>query len=194
MKRNGDWNGLMGAQFLWGLRNGVFWFLAGPLIYKVSHSAGVVGIYSMFTNLLAVLTSYGLSLWAKKQNRWRGLWISAWLVGASCVGLFFKVNYFSLLVYGVLNACGGTWFQIVFGAFSFNILEKSKEAKTRKMEYLAARELPLGLGRTLGLAGLLIGQAYFGEMGLRVALLIFGFAHMGIFLVLPKNKKAELAT
>ena len=190
-KNNKDWNRLMGAQFLLGLRGGVFWFVVALLVYRVSQNEAVVGGYSMLVNFLAVLTSYGLSLWAKAGNRWKGLWISSWLMGLACVGLFIKINYLTLLIYALLAAAGGTWGQIVFGAFSFTILENAREAKTKRIEYLAARELPLGLGRVLGLSAFLFGQSYFGETGLRTALLILGFAHMGVFLFLPKNKNSE---
>ncbi len=187
-KNNKDWNRLMAAQFVLGLRNGVFWFIVWLLVYRVSHNEVVVGSYNMLANLLAVLTSYGLSIWAHSENRWRGFWISSWLMGAACVGLFFQFNYFTLLTYAVLNASGGTWLQIVFGAFSFTILEKAKEATTRKLEYLAAREFPLGLGRCMSLSAFWLCYSRFGESGLHTALLIFGFAHMGIFAFIPKNK------
>jgi YQGE family putative transporter len=191
-KNNGDWNRLMGAQFILGLRGGIFWFVVGLLVFRVSHNEAVVGSYSMLANFLAVLTSYGLSLWAKAENRWKGLWNSSWLMGLACVGLFFKINYLTLFTYAVLNASGGTWGQIVYGAFSFRILEKARDAQSKRIEYLAVREFPLALGRCMGLSALLAGHAYFGETGLRAALLLFGFVHMGVFLFLPRNKGGEI--
>ncbi len=191
-KNNGDWNRLMGAQFLLGLRNGVFWFLMGLLVYRVSKNEAVVGGYSTFSNLLGVLTSYALSVWAKTENRWQGLWISCWVLAAAGLGLSLGVNYFSILAYSVLAMTGGTWLQVVFGAVSFTILEKAREAKTRRIEYLAAREVPLALGRVLGLGCFLAGQSYFGEAGLRIAVLVLGSAHLGLLLLLPKKKMLEI--
>lgn len=191
-KNNGNWNRLMVVQFLFGLRGGLFWFLGGLLTYEVSKNEAVVGGYATFVNLLGLLTSYALSLWATAQNRWRGLWVSALLISLASVGFFIKVNYLSLFAYACLAAVGSTWIQIVYGAFSFTVLEKAKEAGKRKIEYLAAREVPLAVGRILGVVLFLAGQSYFGDMGFRLAILVLGAAPLSIFLVLPKNKVGEI--
>lgn len=193
-KDNDDWNRLMGAQFLLGLRNGAFWFVVGILIYKVSGNEAIVGSYNMLANFLAVLTAYGLSLWAEAKNRGRGMWTSSLLTWAACVLLAWKINYFSLLFYAVFNSAGVTWFQVVFGALSFDAVEKAREAQKRKLEYLAVRELPLWVGRSIGLGALMISQYYLGERGLRLTLFMLGFAHMGVFLFLPRKQRSEVLT
>jgi YQGE family putative transporter len=191
-RNNANWNRLMVVQFLLGLRGGLFWFLGGLLIYEVSKNEAVVGGYATFVNLLGLLTSYALSLWAKTQNRWRGLWISACLISLASLGLFFKINYLTLLVYALMAAVGSTWLQVVYGAFSFTVLEKAREAKTRKIEYLATREVPLAFGRVLGVLLFLAGQSYYGDFGFRLTILILGAAPLSLFLVLPKNKVDEI--
>ena len=190
--RNKDWNLLMWGNFFLGLRNGVFWFLVGLLVYRVSRNEALVGAYSTFANLLGVLTSYGLSLWAKMENRRQGLWLSSLILGLAGVGLAVKVTYLSLFIYAILAMTGGTWLQVVFGAVSFTILEKAKEAKAHRIEYLAARELPLAVGRILSLACFFYWQSRFGETGLRWAVLLLGFSHMGINFLLPKAKLDEI--
>jgi YQGE family putative transporter len=108
------------------------------------------------------------------------------------LGLSLGVNYFTILAYAVLAMTGGTWLQVVFGALSFTIIEKAREAKKHRIEYLAAREVPLALGRVLGLGCFLAGQAHFGETGLRIAVLVLGFSHLGLLLLLPKKKVMEI--
>lgn len=192
LKNTGDWSRLMGAQFFFGLRNGAFWFLVPLLVYRVSNNEAVVGAYSTFANLLGVLTSYGLSLWARTENRKQGIWISSLLLGCAAVGLSIHVAYFTLFLYAVLAMIGGTWLQVVFGAFSFTILEKAKEAKKHRVEYLAVREVPLAAGRILSLVGLYLGQTYFNESGLRWAVLILGFSHAGLLWLFPGKKIDEI--
>jgi MFS family permease len=192
LKNTGDWSRLMGAQFFFGLRNGAFWFLVPLLVYRVSNNEAVVGAYSTFANLLGVLTSYGLSLWAKTENRKQGIWISSLLLGCAAVGLSIHVAYFTLFLYAILAMIGGTWLQVVFGAFSFTILEKAKEAKKHRVEYLAVREVPLAAGRILSLVGLYLGQTYFNESGLRWAVLILGFSHAGLLWLFPGEKIDEI--
>ena len=56
--------------------------------------------------------------------------------------------------------------------------------------YLALRELPLTAGRLLGLGFFLGAHSYFGEAGLRAAIVTLGCSHMGIFLFLPREKRS----
>jgi len=193
-RENRDWNRQMWAQFVLGLRNGVFWFIIGVLLYRASKSEAMVGSFNMMTNFLAVLTAYGLSLWAGVGNRSKGLWVSSLLTLTACVLLAWKINTFSLLVYGLLNAVGVTWFQVAFGAIAFEVVERAREAHRYKLEYLAVRELPLWLGRLIGLGALMVSQHLLGESGLKLALLWLGFTHMGVFLCLPKEKTGRLTT
>jgi hypothetical protein len=72
------------------------------------------------------------------------------------------------------------------------VLEKAREAKTRKIEYLATREVPLAFGRVLGVLLFLAGQSYYGDFGFRLTILILGAAPLSLFLVLPKNKVDEI--
>ena len=185
-KGNKNWNRLMWVQFLLGLRGGVFWFLIAILVYRVSRNEAVVGSYNMISNFLAVLTAYGLSRWAGEEQRRGGIMAASALIFAACAVLGWQVSYFSLLVYAVLNTLGTTWFQVVFNAHSYDVVEKAREAENRKLEYLAVRELPLAVGRILGLSVFLLGQVRFGEAGLRAGLFILGFVQMTIFRVLPK--------
>jgi len=184
---NEGWNRYMAAQFIMGLRGGVFWFLLWILVFRFSQNEAVVGGYSMFCNLLGVLTTYALALWAKAENRWKGLWFSSWLMGLGCIGLFFQINYYTIVLYAVLSAIGSSWFNVVSNGVAFKILEKAKEANSRKLEYLAVREAPLAAGRILSLTLFWWSYSQFGENGLHAALLVFGFVHMGMFFVLPKD-------
>jgi YQGE family putative transporter len=188
---NRDWNRQMWAQFILGIRNGAFWFVISVLVYQVSKNEGIVGSYNMMANFLAVLTAYGLSLWAEARHRERGLLISSSLAWVACAFLAAGINYISLLGYGLLNAVAVTWFSIVFAAVGFEVLERARSAHRYKLEYLAARELPLWLGRTLGLGAMMLSQHYLGELGLRLSLLVLGGMHMGVFFFLPRQKRAE---
>ena len=192
--RNPDWNRQMAAQFILGIRNGAFWFVISVLVYQVSKNEGIVGSYNMMSNFLAVLTAYGLSLWAEARHRGRGLLVSSLLGWAACGFLAWKINYISLLGYGLLNAVGVTWFSVVFAAVGFDMLERAREAQRYKLEYLAVRELPLWLGRTLGLAIMMASQHYLGELGLRLSLLVLGGMQMGVFLFLPQRRQGEALT
>ncbi len=189
-KGNENWNKQMWIQFILGLRNGVFWFFIGLLVFRVSHNEGIGGSYNMLTNLLAVLTAYGLSRWATAQNRHLGMWISSSLICAAAVTLSWKIGYFSLMVFGVLNTIGTSWFQVAFSTLGFNLMEKAVEYNKHKLEYLTVREIPLGIGRLIGLSFLLIAQSRLGENGLRITLFLLGFVQMTVLIFMPRDDQS----
>ena len=189
LSHNLNWNRQMGAQFILGLRNGVFWFVVAILVYRVSQSEAIVGSYSMMGNFLAVLTAYGLSLWAGAKNRERGLWISALLGCASCVFLAWKIDYFSLIAYAVLNAAGVTWFQVVFSALCFTVLEKAKEARPRKLEYLAIQRIASRIGPDSRALYFSYGTILFRRSGIADRFSRFWIHAHGSFLFTARSQK-----
>lgn len=186
---NLDWNRQMWIQFILGLRNGVFWFVIGLLVYRVSHNEGIVGTYNMLSNLIAVLTGYSLSRWATRENRYAGLWISSALICTASLLLSWQVGAFTLLAFAVFNMIGTSWFQVVFSAIGFEIMEKAVEYRKHQLEYLAVRELPLGIGRLIGLSFLMLAQGRMGEDGLRLTFLVLGLIQMTVLFFVPKEKR-----
>jgi hypothetical protein len=179
----------MWIQFILGLRNGVFWFFIGLLVFRLSHNEGIVGSYNMLSNLIAVLTGYGLSKWATRENRYRGIWTSSALICTASLLLSWKIGVFTLLAFAALNMVGTSWFQVVFGAIGFELMEKAVEYRKHKLEYLTVREIPLGIGRLIGLSFLMIAQGRLGEDGLRLTFLVLGLVQMTVLFFIPKGKK-----
>jgi YQGE family putative transporter len=187
-RNNRDWDRMTWVQFLLGVRNGVFWFVVAILVYRASRHEGVVGNFSMVGNLVAVATTYTLVRWAHEGNRRWGLWTSSLVTCVAVLFLGYGITYWTLGAFVLLNAVGVSWLQVVFNAVYFEVVEGAREGKRRKLEYLALRELPLTAGRIIGLGFFLGAHSYFGEAGLRAAIVALGCSHMGIFLFLPKSK------
>jgi MFS transporter, YQGE family, putative transporter len=186
---NREWNRLMGGYFILGLRSGVFWFVVLLLVYQISRNEGVVGVYNMLSNLLAVLTAYFCTRWARADNRGRGLWISSWLIFLAGILVSWRIDTFTLWVFAVLNSIGVTWFLIGFSSLSFEAIEKAVDSKKRNLEYLVIREIPLGAGRLAGLFFLLWCQGRFGETGLRAVIFLLGLTQITSMFFVPKPTK-----
>jgi YQGE family putative transporter len=186
-KGNREWNRLMGMYFFQGLRGGVFWFAVFLLVYQSTHNEGMVGIYGMLTNLLAALTAYFCSRWARPGNRRGSLWASSWLIFLGGAFLSWKIDIATVWAFAVLNSVGTAWFQVGFSSLSFEAIEKAVDSEKRNLEYLAIREIPLGTGRLIGLFFLLWCQGRFGEPGLRAVIFLLGLTQMASLGFLPKT-------
>jgi YQGE family putative transporter len=176
-----DWKGLLASWFFSGVRGGVFWFVTSLFVYKVWNNELAVGNFNTLQTFLAVVTAYVLSRWEGYQNRRGGMSLSSVLIVISTFVLAVSMGPMALLLFGILYAVGATWFQVGFSAISFNVIEHERDSRQRKLEYFTLRELPLALGRLVGLALFWFGLYRFGGVGLRAALVLLGISQWGTY-------------
>jgi len=176
---NEDWKALLKAWFFSGIRGGVFWFVGPLFVYKAWNNELAVGNYNTLSTFLAVVTAYVLSRWDGYKNRESGMNYSSFLIIGSTLVLAVSLGPLSLLLFGILYSVGATWFQIGFNSISFNVIENAAYSKERKLEYLTLRELPLALGRFVGIGLFWFGLWKYGDTGLRVALILLGLSQWG---------------
>jgi hypothetical protein len=101
--------------------------------------------------------------------------------------LTWRMDLAALIVFAILNSVGVSWFQISFSAASLSVIDGAFEGKKRRLEYLAIRELPLGIGRVVGLLLFLGAQKIYGDMGLRWSFLALGLAQAAVWLCVPAS-------
>jgi MFS family permease len=187
-----DWKRLLAAWFFSGLRGGLFWFALNPIVYRAWGNELAVGNYNMLATFLAVVTAYTLSRWADQRHRNWGMRASSVLIIMASIILSISMGPMALLFFAVLNSTGMTWFQVGFSAISFNVIDKARQSAKYKLEYLTLRELPLALGRLMGLAGFWALELKFGDAGIRIAVLILGLTQLGTYaysIQRPETKK-----
>ena len=138
-----------------------------------------VGNYNTLSTFLAVMTAYVLSRWDGYRNRESGMNYSSFLIIGSTLVLAASLGPLALLLFAILYSVGATWFQIGFNSISFNVIENAKNSRERKLEYLTLRELPLALGRFIGIGIFWFGLWRYGDTGLRIALVLLGLSQWG---------------
>jgi MFS family permease len=159
-------------------------------VYKAWNNELAVGNFNTLSTFLAVVTAYVLSRWEGYQHRKKGMALSSVLIILSTMLLALSLGPMSLLFFAILYTVGVTWFQVGFSAISFDVIEKEDDSRNRKLEYLTLREIPLAIGRLLGLSVFWYGQAKFGDVGLRAALVVLGLSQWGTFAFsFPKGQR-----
>lgn len=175
----------------WGLRNGVFFFLLGVLVYQSTKSELAVGTYSSMGNLSGVAAAWALSKVLTRKNRGNFLGYSSWLDFLSVGLLVWKITPVTLFFFTLCYSTANTGFRVTFNAFSFELMEKTrKEKKNMEFEHLAVREFPLNAGRLLGLMLFLWGGRFFGDLGMRIALFFLGAGHIAIWWMLTHTLRS----
>lgn len=144
---------LFGATFL-----GVIDVLLVLFIYKefesfFSNSLGqshlFLGLLFSALPLLEIAAAYGIRHF-KSSNFPTILVTLSLLLLVFSVLLLFSPTFSALLAFQVAFSISVPVLIILQNVYSFNVLERSKEALTRKVEFFVLREIMLGIGRPLG--------------------------------------------
>lgn len=174
------WKYMMGAQVLFGIRNGILMFLINLLVYISTNKESSIGQLSFVGSLLSIPVLYILDRILKPHNRPRFFVIGAIMTFISTSILALKINYMSLLIFTIMNTIFFPLFNIPFNSASLNTIEKDKQGELR-IEYIVLKEIFLNIGRSLGaIAFIIVVKTWNNANVLRGFLLVIGSAQLWI--------------
>lgn len=146
-----EWKWMYIVSFGDGIVSGVFQtFLISMMIFTVAGGEKNLGIF----NTLAELVSIVAFLWLAKASipEWR---VPIFAIGA--VGLFLVslslslVPFFSMLIiFSILKPIMLNMITTSMNALLYEAIEKDPHYQKRRLDYIIIREIPLGVGRMLG--------------------------------------------
>lgn len=148
-------------QVLWiqginGLRNGVFLFLVSLLLYSMTENELVVGGVVLVGGLVALGMSWLVGRRTRPEVRSRPLLAGFFGLGLAVVILSLNVSPAGIVLFSLVEALFGPMYHIPFGSLSYSAIENDPEAGALRIEYIAAQELVLNIGRTVGVGALLV--------------------------------------
>lgn len=147
--KDNKWRGTMIAYFIIAGRDMVAIFLISILVYRATGSELSLGKYIFFASGAGVLMGLLMAKYITPKKRpvfflWgcAGLFLSSFL-------LMFKINFTTLLLYGIFSSVASYLVAIPLDAHAFDLISRDANSHERKMEYIVAREVPMALGRVL---------------------------------------------
>ncbi len=146
------WRSYLLAQGWRGVRDGVFLFLAGVLVFERARSEWHLGLFALGTGALTWLATAWVARRAEPA-RHRGL-LTIGVVGSvlAAGALAIIPGWGGIVVFGVLESASLPLVAVPFSAVSYVIAGKDRRGG---LGHMIARELPLNLGRLAGVAVLL---------------------------------------
>ncbi len=160
----------------------IFPFLLGLLMYMETESELTVGGYASFQALAAVIVAYLTGRVVSARNRRVFMqWGVGTLVAAGIIMLVFPLGVVTLMLFGLLRSISGPLFGVPHQSLNLDIIAHSCEEPSQRIEYLAAWEVPLALGRVAMM--LLIWGLYTAMGGNEFALRLMLFVLCAIRLV-----------
>ncbi|WFD11593.1 MFS transporter [Tepidibacter hydrothermalis] len=185
---NFDWNNLRKSTAAWGLRDVVILFLLNILIYKTTGSEMELGKLFFIAYLISSASYILEQKFIKPKRRMFALHIGTILMFISVLGLVFKINYYSILFFIVLDAIAVPFFYVPMTSATFNVLSQHNEENMR-IEYIINRDIALNTGRIVSTTLLMIFLTFIkNERVLNYFLLFIGSGQLIALYFLKKLK------
>jgi len=181
----------MNATYAWGAVDGIYnTFLVSIIAFSILKNERWVGLFVTGQSVFAVLATV---IYSKKMNQtnrekfylYGSLSLFSSSIFLACFPLF-GVLFMQTLVSGVAQPAFGT----PINSKMYEVIERDPDFTHKRLDYIIAREIPLGIGRTLGLAlFMLLNDIWSGESFMLIALVVL----TGIYLVVyPLMKNSGL--
>lgn len=154
------WRSILRIQGFVGFRDGVFAFLVGLVLFGATGSELVVGAFTLAKGLITLAVSWAVGARVRQGNRWRPLWVGFFLTCASGPAFALSFSVAGVLLYTLIEAAFSPMYDIPYEALTHKVIEQDPRADARRVEYMVAREVPLNVGRLLGVATFLLAVPY----------------------------------
>jgi YQGE family putative transporter len=173
-EKNNPWRTVSLAMIAQGLREGIFGFMVMLLVYIATGSELRLGNFSLITSAVGLVSFWFIGRMYKPVYRKWGMFAGALMISLAVVPLFWKVDYFTLLVFGIATSMFMPLYSIPVVSFVFDMIGRDKASAERRVESVIFRELGLNLGRFAGTI-VFIAVVSYRPSPLAVNLLLLGF-------------------
>ncbi|MCK9859417.1 MFS transporter [Paenibacillus sp. ATY16] len=155
-EKGSPWRRMFGAIVAQGVREGVFMFLIGLVIYIATKNEGKLGNFSLITSLVALISFWFVGKRLKPSNRRIAMLAGTIMIGLIILPLFYKVTYSTLLIFGIGTSLFIPLYIIPMTSRVFDLIGHSEESAVNREELIVLREAGLIIGRVIGLAAYLV--------------------------------------
>jgi YQGE family putative transporter len=173
LHKGNPWRKITIGLMAQGAREGVFGFMIGLLVYIYTKNEMKLGNFSLISSAVALVSFFVVGKWL--EPRWRKLAVLVGIVMMIVVILpfFWRLNYATLLVFGISTALFMPLFTIPITSVVFDMIGKNEQSAEKRVEYIVLRELALNMGRMLGTI-IFIGVITWSKQPLVINFLLLG--------------------
>lgn len=160
LRRDADWRWAFAALAGQGLREGLFGFIIGLMVYIATKSEMTLGNYWLITSAVGIVSYFAVGKWLKPRYRRWGMFSGALVMTAAVTLFFWKVSYVTLLAFGVAVGLFYPFFSVPIISTVFDLIGTNEESARNRVEYVILREFGLDAGRLLGIVIFLIVTSF----------------------------------
>ncbi|WP_068776420.1 MFS transporter [Paenibacillus sp. FJAT-26967] len=144
------WRPVCAALVAQGFREGVFGFLIALMVYIATTSEQKLGNFALITSGVSFVSFWFAGRFLKPKFRSRGMLVGVVMVIVVILPFYWKVNYLTLLLFGVGTALFLPLYTIPMTSSVFDLIGMNEESVSRREEFVVLREISINTGRMLG--------------------------------------------
>lgn len=169
-RQHRDWLLVMLASTTLAGAFSIFYFLLGLLMYMQTAKEVNVGAYTSLQALVSIAAAYFIGRLIVPHTRKRAMAFATALLFAAGLLMLWELNVYTLVAFGFLRAIATPLFQIPHSGIRFEVIDNCIEEPSQRIEYIAAWEVPLAIGRGIMMSAIILLYAWLGEFGLQIAI------------------------
>lgn len=147
--RGTPWRSVCAALVAQGFREGVFGFMIGLMVYITTASEARLGSFLLITSSVSLISFWATGKFMKPRYRNKAMLVGAIIMTVVILPFFWKVNYTTLLIFGVGTSLFIPLYAIPMLSAVFDLIGGNSCSASHREEYIVLRELALNIGRML---------------------------------------------
>ncbi|SFX45737.1 MFS transporter, YQGE family, putative transporter [Thermoactinomyces sp. DSM 45891] len=195
--RGTKWHWINLAMLVQGVREGVFVFITGLLVYLTARSEFTLGTFYTVCNLVSLIAYYFAGKWMTPERRIKAMFVGAIALGLCFLPYLFLLNTWSMFVFGIGIFLFFPFYYNPILSIVFDVIGEKDENVALRVEYVVSRELALNMGRIISVLGFIIWVSYYPDLiHLRWYLLPIAFMQVLTWWLIRKaaNEKGVAST
>lgn len=143
-------------QFLVGLREGTFGFFLNVLLFTLVKDERIVGFNTFLVGIITLAAYAFVGKFVKPTNRIKYIFVATTSLLLLTALLFLELSPITVIMLSLANTFFGTLIVNPSISILYLLLQKMPGGEENKTEYLAVREVFLGVGRLIGIGLILV--------------------------------------
>jgi MFS transporter, YQGE family, putative transporter len=157
-----EWKKMYSIMFADGIVSGAFTtFLITMMTFKVAGGELNLGLYNTGAQIMSIVAFYMLAKYSKAKDRITVFAIGSVTILLSSVLISAYPIFISLVIFGILSPIAMNMIGTSMNAMIYESIERDPDYKEKRLDYIIIREIPLGVGRIIGVVLFLTMRKYF---------------------------------
>jgi YQGE family putative transporter len=157
-----EWKKMYAVMFADGIVSGVYsTFLITMITFKVAGGEMNLGVFNTAAEIVSILAFMVLAKFSNPDYRIAIFAIGAVSILLGSVLLSVLPILISLIIFGIIQPVASNMINTSMNAMIYASIEKDPQYKEKRLDYIIIREIPLGIGRIIGVFLFLTMRKYF---------------------------------